>query len=217
VLYNGIDLDGYAVPEETGKQVRAEFAIPLDAPLVGTIARLHPVKNQTLLIDAFAQAGKRVTDAHLLIVGDGDMADDLKRQVADLGLTARVHFAGQRHDVARMLAAMDLFALSSDSEGMPMTLLEAMAARVAIVTTDVGGIGEMLTAGDEACFVPRGERDPLAMALAQLLTNPAERATLAAAARTRLETSFSLDAIGRRYLDIYQKISPASVPPSEVA
>jgi glycosyltransferase involved in cell wall biosynthesis len=210
VLPNGIDPAPFTgLPREEGAFARA-WGIPEGAPLVGTIARLNPIKNQALLIDAFREVRAAVPEAHLVIVGDGELKDDLAERATADGMADAVHLVGQHDDVRPWLGRMDLFALSSLSEGMPMTLLEAMAAGVPIVSTDVGGIRGMVAPGTEALLVPSGDRAALAHALSGLLKDPDRRHALAAAARTRLEREFTLDAVGGRYLEIYGDLCPGT-------
>jgi glycosyltransferase involved in cell wall biosynthesis len=207
VLHNGIDLGRFSVPTGARDWLAETHGVPMDAPVVGTVARLNPIKNQAMLVDAFAQARQVVPDAHLAIVGDGSERQALQTQVADLGLNAAVHFLGERDDVARMLGAMDVFALSSLSEGMPMTLLEAMAARVPIATTDVGGISQMLEPGREALFCASDDTAAFSANLVRLLSNPEVCEELTARAHARVVDDFSLDVIGERYLHIYRALA----------
>ncbi|MBI5136407.1 MAG: glycosyltransferase [Nitrospirae bacterium] len=204
VLYNGVDLSRFGAPPGARARLAVEWGVPPDATVVGTVARLNTIKNQALLLAAFARVAAALPDAHLLVVGDGPEFGRLTQQAEKLGIADRAHFVGERADVPFWLACMDVFALSSLSEGMPMTLLEAMAARVPIVSTAVGGIGEMLEDGAEALLVASGDTDALANALLALCADPARRGALTAAAHDRVARAFSLDVIGGRYLEIYR-------------
>lgn len=206
VLHNGLNPESVAASREERRHIRGDLGIPMEAPVVGTVARLNPIKNQRLLIDAFGDVVGDFPDAHLVIVGDGEAFAALSAQAAERGLRHAVHLVGGRDDVPAWLAAMDVFALSSLSEGMPMTILEAMAAGVPVVTTDVGGIREVLAPDEEGLFVPSGDRAAFAGSLKRLLDDPALRTRLAGRARARMERQFSLDAIGGRYLDIYRNL-----------
>ncbi len=210
ILPNGLDPDGFDLSAAVGEPIRAQFGIPLNAPLCGTVARLEHIKRQDILLEAFALTLEKRPDAHLLIVGDGPMRRNLTALCKGLNLSERVHLAGSREDIPQVMAALDLFVLTSASEGMPMTLLEAMAARVAIVTTDVGSIGQMLENGQEAVLVPPPD-DPartitaLATQMSHLLATPDDRLTLTDAAHARLLQHFTLDRVGQAYLTIYRQ------------
>jgi len=208
VLHNGIDLSRFLVPNGARKWLFADHGVPLDAPLIGTVARLNPIKNQIMLLHAFARMRQSVSDAHLLVVGDGSERTALADLAQELGVDDAVHMIGERDDVAYLLGALDLFALTSLSEGMPMTLLEAMAARVPIVTTDVGGIPQMLKADEEALFTASDDEEAFAAAMGRLLKNRDLATALADRAHDRVTRDFSLDVIGTRYLDIYADLAP---------
>jgi glycosyltransferase involved in cell wall biosynthesis len=169
-------------PPTRKADARARLGLPLDAALVGIVATLRSWKGHRHLVDALARMNRR--DAVLVIVGDGPQRPSLERQVAALGLGARVRFAGQQDDVAPWLAALDAFALPSTAhEGVPQALLQAMFAGVPAVTTDAGAIPEIAHAGSTAIVVPREDADALAAALDTLLDDPARGRALAGNAR----------------------------------
>jgi sugar transferase (PEP-CTERM/EpsH1 system associated) len=203
VVPNGIDTDRFRDRGE-GSLVRASLGIPPEAPLIGTIGRLCQDKRQDLLIRAFQRA--RLADPHLLIVGDGPWMGRLRELVADLGLGDRVHFAGYQPQPERYLQAMDVFALSSQTEGMPLTVLEAWAAGVPVVATRVGGLPELVDDGRTGLLVACDEEEALARALGDLAADPACARRLGAAGRDRVEARFSLrrmaDAYHRHYLEL---------------
>ncbi len=206
VLHNGLDVTGFALPDGARERLLAEWGVPVDAPVVGTVARLNSIKNQAMLIRAFARARRSVADAHLLMVGDGDERANLQQLAHSHQVGEAVHFTGEQTDVPHWLACMNVFALSSLSEGMPMTLLEAMAAGLPILTTDVGGINEMLHRDTEALMTDRDDEAGFAKALTRLLTDVDVRQRLGRSGRARLERDFSLDVIGERYLAIYRQM-----------
>jgi glycosyltransferase involved in cell wall biosynthesis len=173
---------------------RASARLPQDLPLVGIVATLRSWKGHRHLIDALSRM--RHADARLVIVGDGPQRTSLQRQVADAAIDARVLFAGQQHDVAPWLAALDVFALPSyANEGVPQALLQAMFAGVPCVTTDAGAIGEIAHAGTTALVVPRENPEALAAAIDRLLDDDALGRRLAGNARELVAGRYTLSAM----------------------
>ena len=175
---NGIDLDRFAVARRPGA-----------VPVIGTVAALRPEKNLARLLRAFATVRPR-TPCRLVIAGDGPERAGLTALAADLGIAGDVEFPGHVTDTPSLFAGMDICALSSDTEQMPMAVLEAMAAGLPVAATDVGDVAGMLGADSAALVVPR-EDAALAGALADLLADPALRARLGAANRRRAEAMFA--------------------------
>src|SRR5262249_43335753 len=176
VVTNGIDTGRFR--EVTGAPVRHALGIPQGAPVVGTIGRLAEVKRQDLLLRAFARVRHRFAGAHLLLVGDGPLIEYLRRLAVDLGLPGVVHFVGYQADPAPYLAAMDVFALTSRSEGMPLAILEAWAARVPVIASAVGGLPALIDSGRTGLLFPPGDEIALAEALAGLLADAHARSRL---------------------------------------
>ena len=216
VIYNGIDPKRFAAC--TKAEARRELDVPAGARIVGTVGRLDPIKNQTLLIRAFDRLRRELPDALLLVVGDGPEGARLRDLAEEKGLDGSVRFLGERRDIERILPAFDVFALSSLSEGTPMTLLEAMASSTAIVSTAVGGIPEILGA-EEAILIPEaGDRqgaspqesleDTFAAGLREVLLHPDLAATMAKKARERLLREFTIDVLCERYSNIYRDLLP---------
>ncbi|MFO1056641.1 MAG: glycosyltransferase family 4 protein [Dongiaceae bacterium] len=188
-IANGVDcarfgaaLDPAALPQ------LAAGPAPL---LVGTVAALRPEKNLARLIRATAPLFARFA-LRLVIVGDGEERPRLQALAAALGLAERVIFTGARPDPERILPLLDVFALSSDTEQMPLTLLEAMAAGRAVASVDAGDVRAMLPAENRRFVVAREDEAGLTDAIGTLLADPALRTRLAAANRRRAETEFSL-------------------------
>jgi L-malate glycosyltransferase len=221
IIYNGIDLDRLRRrPDHDPGHARARLGIPEGVPVVGTIGRLDRVKNYGLLLVAFRRLLADLPDARLIVVGDGPDRARLEALAVEAGVTGAVRWLGERGDIEQILPVFDVFTLSSLSEGTPMTLIEAMAASVPIVTTGVGGIVEMLDDGREAVIVSGvppevhrpgdegGYGDRYAASLRRLLLDRPAAQALADAASARARASFSLDHICGRYLDLYQSVSP---------
>jgi len=201
-ILNGIDVQRFAAADP--KPFRRELGIDRRALLLGTVGRLVPVKNQSLLLRAFARLRKKEKTAHLVIVGDGPERTVLQQETSQLRLERWVHFTGSRRDIPQILAAMDLFALPSLSEGLSLTLLEAMAAGKPVVATRVGGNPEVIEDGRNGLLVTSDDVDELAAALQTLAS---KRRTMAARmaqqGRQTVAEKFSLDAMVRAYENIY--------------
>ncbi len=175
----------------TRDAARRALGLPADAPIVGIVATLRSWKGHRHLLDAMA----RLADprAMLAIVGDGPQRDALERRVDDLGLRARVRFAGHERDVAPWFAAFDVFVLpSTANEGVPQALLQAMASGIPCVTTDAGAIPEVARDGVTARVVRPGDPVALGAAIDRTLADPAAAARLAAAAREAVVPAFAL-------------------------
>jgi sugar transferase (PEP-CTERM/EpsH1 system associated) len=200
VVPNGIDTERFRDGADANL-VRTSLGIPHGAPLIGTVGRLCEIKRQDLLIRAFQQVRARPADAHLLLVGDGPWMGQLRELVAGLGLTDRVHFVGYQPRPAPYLQAMDVFALTSRSEGMPLVVLEAWAAGVPVVASRVGGLPELIDDARIGLLVDFGDEAALAHALGGLIGDPARARRVGEAGRDRVESRYSL----RRMADEYQR------------
>jgi glycosyltransferase involved in cell wall biosynthesis len=191
-VYDGVRLrDGGPLSKE---DARRDLGLPADARVVGSVTRLSPQKR----IDRMLEAVARVPAAHLVLAGTGELVDELKHQAASLGIEDRVHFLGYRGDVERVLAAFDVFALTSDREGMANAMLEAMAAGVPVISTPVSGAEEALgpdASGTEAGVIAPPEPDDYALALRRLLEDPVRRSRLGNEGRKRAANRFSFAAM----------------------
>jgi L-malate glycosyltransferase len=204
VVHNGVE--PAAVPSGADRR-RARHELGLDdrAFVVATVARLDPVKDLTTLLEAFAIVRRRVPSAQLLIVGDGPERDCLAARAAQPDLAGSVHLTGYRSDVRALLPAADVYASSSISEGVSITILEAMAAGIPVVATAVGGTPEVFP--EEAAggiLVPCRDSERLATAIASLALDPRRRAAMAAAGRRRLATAITNDPMGDDYARSYR-------------
>ena len=202
-VLNGIDLDRYERSEERAG-VRVELGIPLGARVIGTVGRLNEVKRQDHLIRALNALGADSADVRLLLVGDGPERGTLERLVAELGLSARVHFAGYQSAPERFLPAMDVFALTSRLEGLPLALLEAWAAGLPVVSSAVGGVPKVVRDGETGLLFPNGDEPALVRALRELLNDPAKAARLAAAGRAVVRRDYSLERMASEYEALYR-------------
>ncbi len=195
---NGIDLARFA-PGPRGIPPWGDGGGPVGGPVVGTVAALRAEKNLSRLLAAFAAVPP---PARLVIVGDGPERAALAAQAAALGLAARVHFTGAIDDTAPVYRFFDVFALSSDTEQMPLSVLEAMASGLSVAATDVGDVRAMLSPAN-AAFVVEPSETALAGAITRLLADPAARAAIGAANRARAEQVFDQRAMFRAYADLF--------------
>ncbi len=206
VINNGITLESYTPAADRGA-IRARLKLDPARRYIGNIARFHPVKDQAMLLHAFAGVAAACADVDLLLVGDGSLRGTLTELVRSLGLDSRVHFLGVRSDVPDILQAIDVFALTSLSEAASLTLLEAMAAAVPVVVTAVGGNPELIRHGIDGLHVPRGDAEATARALLQILGDPAAAAVMGSSARQRVVEHYQLDATVAAYIQLYKKLS----------
>ena len=206
VLLNGIDPDAFRRQPGQVAAVRAEIGFAPGEFVIGAVGRLEKEKRYDLLIDAFAALAPTHPQLRLAFVGDGTLSGALRDQARRLGVSEECRFLGHRLDVARLYDAFDLFAQSSETEGTPNAVLEAMAMETPIVATDVGGTRELATPDAHAIIVPPLDAAALAAGIDRAIADPAGRATRVAAARRRIETDLSFDARTRRLEAIYEEL-----------
>jgi glycosyltransferase involved in cell wall biosynthesis len=203
LIYNGTTIDAPAAGARDS--VRRELGIAPDDLLITRLGRLSVAKGNDVLLRAYATL--RQPRLRLLLAGDGEERANLERLTAELDIAASVVFAGYRSDVSNLLAATDLFVMSSIKEGLPIVMLEAMAANVPIVSTDVGAIGLVLQPARNAWLVPGGDARHLAQALSEAIERPDLRQRYAACAREDFAAKFSRKAMGDAYLELYGRVA----------
>lgn len=203
VILNGVSPEP---PARDWEAVRRELGLE-DRFVVVQVARIDPLKGHGTLIRAIAALRDRGLPVIALLVGDGPERDAMTRLAAELGLGPdRVRFLGFRADVPDLLAAADAFALPSVTEGLPLSVLEAMAHRLPVVVTPVGGIPELVEEGRHGLYVPVGDAEALAAALARLAGDPALRRALGEAGFRRVREEFSFERMTRDYDLLYQRL-----------
>lgn len=207
---NGVDTVRFA--PQSNPAAKAALGIPPEAEVVGTVGHLRPEKNLGLLIESFA--GLKDRNARLLIAGGGGCLEQLRAAAERQGCQGRVVFAGLLSDPAPAYAAMDVFALSSDTEQMPVALLEAMACGLPAVCTDVGDCGWML--GDAAVLTPPGDAAALTAALKRLLEDEGLRKRLGAQNRASCERRFSRNDMIESYRKLYLWAAGRGPAPEEL-
>ncbi len=194
-LYNGIDLSGFVNIDRARERaaVRSEFKIPPDATVLTTVAVLRPPKGIQFMIRALPSILASYPNAYYLIVGDGSHRDALLEEVQKADVKDRVIFAGMRKDVARLLAASDIFVLPTLTEALPTVLAEAMAAHLPIVASRVGGIPEMIVDGQNGCLVEPEDLNSLHSACRQLIGNSGIRQTMGVAGWQTADQKFNIE------------------------
>jgi glycosyltransferase involved in cell wall biosynthesis len=206
VMPNGIDTDRFRPDPALRQATRNALGLDADTRLVVNIGRLVPEKAQSLLIEAFADMAQTPghADTRLLVAGDGPMRGALEAIIREYDVAERITLAGNRRDVPALLNAADLFVLSSDVEGMPLAVGEALACGCPVVATDAAGVAELL--GDAGTIVPRGNADTLTHAMADALAHGIGSDAEQASRRQRVLAQCSLDAVARRWLACYAAV-----------
>jgi glycosyltransferase involved in cell wall biosynthesis len=201
VITNGTDTDRFVKNAEVRAATRAALGIPPDAFVVGTVGRMAPVKNHPLLVRAAAP----LLDARtrLLIVGSGAEAERTRALAAELGVASFAHFPGETKDVAKYLTAFDVFALSSDSEGLPLCLTEAMSAALPLVCTAVGGVPALVDEGETGLLSPAQDEAALRASIARLRDDEGLRTRMGARGREVALARYSADRMTKDYLALY--------------
>jgi glycosyltransferase involved in cell wall biosynthesis len=202
VIHNGVSTETFR-PRQRSPGLRHELGVPEDAIVIGCVARLHPVKNHDLLVDAFARLRQHVPRAFLLLVGDGARRAEVEAQVARLGLHDAVRITGVLDSTAAVYNEMDVFALSSHIEGTSISILEAMAAGVPVVATAVGGNPALLGDGERGLLSPAGDAAAFAGTLLALLRDAPLRERLAERGREAVLRRYSVRSMAAAYEDAY--------------
>ncbi len=205
VICNGVDLRRYG-PAADKTQLRRRLGLEPQGRLLIMVGTLKEAKGHCYMLEAMASIVPRCPDVHLLLVGDGELRASLQAQAHRLQLDGQLHFLGNRHDVPELLAASDIFVMSSLWEGLSMALLEAMAAGLPIVTTAVSGAVQVIIPGQTGLLVPPGNAQKLTEAVLQLLADPACAQALGAAARERAAAEFSAQKQAQEHLALYRRL-----------
>jgi len=204
VIYNGIDANQFVTSMGAGAAKQALGFEP-DRLIVSIIGRLRPEKNQALFLDMAAEICKELPETRFLVVGDGERRAALEAQATRLAISHRVCFLGNRLDIPEILAATDVYVLTSEDEGLPNTILEAMSAGRPVVCTAYRGVEEVFEDGQEGFVVPNHDPRALARPVCELLQNADLRRAMGARGYERVRARFSRKALGERSLALYQE------------
>ncbi|WP_374210758.1 glycosyltransferase [Dietzia sp. Die43] len=202
IVYNGIAVDEFTPDVSAGPIVRKEFGIPSGARIIITVARLTPSKDYETLLRAFALVVKKLTDVHLLAVGEGPEREAILGLVNELNLQGRTHFVGERSDVRALLSAADLFVLASKWEGLGLVVCEAMCVGLPCVVSNIGGIPE--AAGGHASLAIPGSAPDFADRIIESLERPRLDYQVEDARRFTIQR-FSRESMVAGYIGVYSK------------
>jgi glycosyltransferase involved in cell wall biosynthesis len=206
VVYNGIELARFAGRVGEREEVRRELGLAPGTFVILQVARLDYLKDHLTAVRTLGRVARQVPDVRLVLVGEGPEGLAIEAQVEQLGLTGQVLFLGLRKDVGRLLQAADLFLLTSVSEGIPLTVIEAMAAGLPVVVTQVGGLPEVVQEGVTGLLAPPGDDAALADRILSLAGRPERRAELGRLGRERSRELFSEDSMHAAYLKLYEEM-----------
>ncbi len=209
IIYLGEDLDRFDPEATDGSRVRRELGIPPDTPVVGMVARLHPLKGQETLLRAARRIVAGNPGVRFLLVGTGDAAygSYLHELARELGVADHFRFLGHRRDIPDVTAALDISVLPSENEAMGHCLLEAMALGKPVVASRVGGIPEVVADGRTGILVPVADPESLATAVSLLLEHPEEGKRLGEAGRRQVRDRFGLKDAVERTLRFYRDLA----------
>jgi len=203
---NGVDTRRFAGQEAAGQQVRSALGLASRAVVFGAIGRMKPQKDHASFLQAAAMIYRQLPQARFLLIGDGPLRGELEAQARQLGLGEAVIFTGLRSDIPALLAAMDVLVFSSRWEGLPVTLLEGMAAARPVVATAVDGIRTVSIPGETALLVPPDDPQALAQACLRLGSDLHLARRMGQAGRARVIEHYSIDAMIDRVAQVYSSL-----------
>jgi len=203
---NGVDLALYDYDHAARTAVRQELGLDPEALVVGSVGVFNRTKNFQLLVRVARSVVDHQSGVQFVIVGDGDQRHELEAMVAELGLRRSVILPGFRADIPRVLMALDIFVLTSRSEGFGLAVVEAMASGLPCVAFDVGALGELVADGQTGLLVKAGDAEAFGVALSRLIAEPELRSGMGQAARARTQALFSIELMVRRYNELYDRL-----------
>jgi glycosyltransferase involved in cell wall biosynthesis len=209
VISNGIDTEEFQ-PRSPNQELRSRLGIP-PGPLVGTVARLRPEKNHGMFLEVASRIRREMPQAQFVIVGDGPLENALPRQARQMGIADCVHFLGMRADVPEILALMDVFLLTSHIEANPVSIMEALAMGVPVVSTRVGSVPETVRQ-DSGFLVEPGDAAKMTACTLQLLRDPERARAMGMAGREFIADHWSLEQMVRQYEDLIEAVCRRKQP-----
>ena len=211
VIHSATDLSRFAGLERSAT-LRKQLGIPDGARVVGNVGWLVGHKDHYNLLDAAALVLKKFPDAFFVIIGEGPLREELEARAAALGIGKWVSMPGFRPDVPQCLAQFDVFCLSSWGEGIGGVVLEAMAAKLPVVTTSAGGLAEVVRDGENGILVPTRDSTALARAICRMLRDPGAALAMAGAGRRTVESDFTVDGMVEKTIAIYEEVMGGGLP-----
>ena len=205
VVYNGLDAAKFDLPDKRN-EVFSQLNIPSDHKIVTMIGRLAPQKNYPMLIHAAQKAKQKGLPLHFIIAGGGDLSESLASLTQQLQVEDIVHFIGVRNDIPELLSSSDIFLFTTNFEGFPNALLQSMAARLPVVTTDFAGADELIQNGQNGIIVPMNDADAAVDALSRYLNDPKKAKEYGEHAHSFVESSFSNERMVEETEKLYRKL-----------
>lgn len=206
VIPNGVDTDRFRYSPELRLQMRQQWNIPATAPVVGIVAALRPEKNHGRFLETARRVADEVEDLHLVITGDGPERAAIESRASQLGLADRLRMTGNSGEIPGILSMLDLFALSSDNEANPVSILEALSCQRPVVAPLVGSIDETVRHGQTGFVYERDDVAAAAQHWCEVLGDPALAAQLGRMGRALVEAEWSLRAMANGYMDLIAKL-----------
>jgi glycosyltransferase involved in cell wall biosynthesis len=206
VIRNGVDTYRFIANPHHRDPVCLELGINVHSPIVGIVAALRPEKNHWMFIQVAERVLRQVPEAHFIIIGDGPERANIEGWIAQLKLQSNVHLLGSRSDTPQLLAAMDVFLLTSHNEANPVSILEALACEVPVVSTQVGSVAETVRNDETGFTIPPGDVEAASTRIVQLLTNPEQARRLGQNGRELVIRSGSLQSMIDGYQDNIEAI-----------
>jgi glycosyltransferase involved in cell wall biosynthesis len=211
VIPNGVDIDIFQ-PQERNVTLRAELGLPADAPVAGLVAVIREEKNHGRFLRVARAVHEQLPTTHFLLVGAGPELPDYEQMARDLGIGEAVHFVGRRTDIPALLSELDLFLLTSDMEASPVSILEAMACGLPVVSTRVGSISETIADGVSGYLVEKTAEDEMAARVTELLTDPQKSREMGNAGRQRVVAGYSVERMVEGYEDLLTELHECKRP-----
>lgn len=205
-IANAVPLSRFGKSEAARVAVRGEFNIPLDAPLLGIIARLTEQKDHDNFLHAAKKILEEAPDTYFLIIGDGPLAGTLKALAQSLGIQKSVIFCGIRQDIPEVMAALDILVFSSRWEGLPVALLEGMASSLPVVATSVGGVPGVIQNGETGLLVLPEDSSALAKSSLSLIKNAALREKMGQAGNVHVRANYGMDGMVNKIISLYHSL-----------
>ncbi len=202
----GMDLDPLLDCSSRRGELRSELGMGPNQPLIGIVGRLVAIKNHRLFLEAARSMVDSGNPAHFAIVGDGELRDSLQALAGEMGIASRVHFLGWKQDMLPVYAALDLLALTSENEGTPVAVIEAMAAGVPVVATAVGGVPDVIRHGETGRLVPPGDAPALRLAWLEALHRDNRSEAMIVRARREVIQRFGREQMISTMADLYRHL-----------
>jgi glycosyltransferase involved in cell wall biosynthesis len=206
VIRSGVEFDDFKAARGKKSDARSRMGIPEGVPVIGSVMRIAAQKAPLFFVNVAARVLKTMPDAHFVIVGDGPQRGQTEEHIDKSGLHDSFHLLGNRTDVPDLLPGFDVFLITSRSEGLPRAMLEALAARIPVVATDVGGISELVDGTRNGILCREGDQEGLARGVLRILSNPGLRDTLLENVDQDLEP-FSASIMTDQLFDLYTRLS----------